>query len=222
MVDLSSKEKNIVQSFIANTKIPKRKSKRKLAIGIVGLVGAGKTSVAKVLGRELGAAVIQADAIRLALRKKRTGFDNVHEIMFAIAKDILKRGGNVILDSDFASKHKQNGLRKIAKDAKATAYFVRVYTDVDTMIGRALIEKHGTKATDLFTGAKTTWRGAHKPAVVKLREMWRRVPHHYTWSKDEGGQWIKKTIGGVYAEIDTTEKTTWRREASSLTKSLSR
>lgn len=218
--ELSKKERAVLESVFQSIKVPKKKSGRKLLVGMIGLVGSGKTLVAQKLARELGAAVVSADAIRIALRKKKTGFDNTREIMFGVIAKILADGGSVVADSDFAVSGKRNDFKKVGKDGDAVVYYVRTVRDPDVLIGDTITKRFGTKQNDLFAGAATNWKGNKKPAVVKLREMWRRTPHHYSWSHDDGGQWVQKTIPQVYATVDTTKVSTVPKQVREVAKRL--
>ena len=219
----SRKEQRILETFSARLAVPRPKTKKRLFVGTIGLVGSGKTAVAELLSRELGAAVISADAIRIALRKKRAGYGRVEDICGMLAQTILARGGSVIVDSDFADAQKRNSFKKLAKDRGAESYFVRtVKQDIDTMIGTAITRTYRKGVDDFFTGAGTTWQGKQRAAVVKLREMWRRIPHHYLWSKDGGGAWIQKTIPQVYTIIDTSRPSTVAKQVRDVARALRR
>lgn len=202
---LSKKEQDVIDAFLKKMKLPRAKSGRLFVVGMIGLVGSGKSSVADILAQELGAVIVSGDMLRIALRKKKVGFVHLQAIARRITARVLEQGGSVVVDSDFVDAGKRNEIKKVAKDGGAQMRFVRVVCDHDVIIGRIMAERFGTKATDLFAGAETTWKGQKKPAVVKLREMWRRTPHHYTWSMDKGGHWVQKTIQDVFATVDTTE-----------------
>jgi len=222
MNELSSKERSVVEALEKKLKIPKSKTKNKVAVGIIGLVGSGKSLVSDGLAREIGAVVIRADDIRIMLRKKKIKLDNVHDIVHSLTESILKRGGNVVVDSDFAWAHKRNEFKKVAKDAGADMYFVRTVKDLDVIIGDIMNDRYGTPANDLFAGADSNWKGTKKGAVVRIREMTRRLPHHYLWSKDDGGQWIQKTIPEIYTTIDTTKKTSVAKEVKDFARMFKR
>ena len=50
------------------------KFKQPKVVAIVGLVGSGKSSVARYLAKLIGAKIISANVIRVALRKKGKGY----------------------------------------------------------------------------------------------------------------------------------------------------
>jgi len=220
--ELSLGERKVLEMFISRLKVSKPKTKKPVVVGLIGLVGSGKTLVATALAKELGATVISADEVRIVLRKKQLGYGRIETIVLGLTESVLARGGSVVVDSDFASADKRNRFKKSAKDGGAEIYFVRtVKKDVDTMIGIAMTRRYG-KEDGFFVGASTTWKGKDRAAVVKLREMWRRIPHHYLWSKDGGGQWIQKTIQNVYATVDTSNSKSVLKQVRAITATLKR
>ena len=64
---LTKKERSAENSFQAKLGIRKRKTKKPLIVAMIGLVGSGKSSVARELARHIGATVVEGDAIRVEL-----------------------------------------------------------------------------------------------------------------------------------------------------------
>jgi predicted kinase len=215
---LNPKEKKVFEQVLHNLRVPKRKTKQQLVIGMVGLVGSGKHEVAQVLARELGAVLLSSDEIRVALRKQKVRYTNVRYMIETLTKEIVSREGNVVIASDHVDAEKRNRLQKIAKDAGIRSYFIRTSLEHDVMLGRILSATY--KPTDLFGGATSIWKGKNKGAVVKLREMWRRTPNHYFWNSEEGGHWVQKSMSFIFAEIDTTDIKKWKREVKQVVERL--
>lgn len=202
----------------------KSKTKKPVVVAFFGLVGSGKSSVAQELARHIGGAVIEGDAIRVQLRKVSEKYLYVRQIAENVALEVLKRGGNVIFDADFADEKKRASLKaKIAK-AGARLVFIRTYADPEAMLGRMLLASYRNSPDDFFGGAKTTWKEGteqQRGAVIKFKEMWRRTPHHYRWSSAGGGKWVlKKPPVPLLADIDTTDSVLWREGVSKLARKL--
>lgn len=193
------------------------KSKKPKIVAIVGLVGSGKSSVAKYLAKLIGAKVISANAIRVALRKKNKGYDQVANLVEKETSLAIKRGKNVILDSDFVNSKKREKLEsKASKLAKI--FYLRIFSEKDIMIGRLISAKY--TSNDLYGGASTDWPGKNKGAIVALREMWRRTPHHYKWSEIGGGRFeLRKLPIKFIAEIDTTTQS-WKTQIKKSAKRI--
>ena len=88
-------------------------------------------------------------------------------------------------------------------------------------VGRALAASYS--ADDFFGGAISSWQGSEQSrgAAVKVREIWRRTPNHYTWVNQGGGKWIlKKLPFSIFAEIDTTDSNSWKLEVEKCAKKL--
>lgn len=209
-IKLAPKEQKVFERLARRLRVPKRKSNRQVVVGMVGLVGSGVTSVARELARGIGAVVLCADDVRVLLRTERAGYDHVREIMLALTTQALARGVSVVVDSDHIDPNKCNKLKKCAKDSDVEVYFVRVTCEPDVILGRTAGDTYSSK--DLFGGAGTAWKGRNRGAVVKLRELWRRTPLHYFWNSEQGGHWVKKTLGYIFAEIDTTDQKKWKSE----------
>ena len=195
------------------------KLKQPKAVAIVGLVGSGKSSVAGYLAKLIGAKIISANVIRVALRKKGRGYGQVANLAEKEASIAVKRGKNVILDSDFVTSKKRKMLeRKIGKAAKI--FYLRTFSDRDVLIGRLISAKY--TPNDLYGGASTNWQGKNKGAVVALREMWRRTPRHYRWSEKGGGTFLLKKLPIKFiAEIDTTTQN-WKTQVKKAAKKISK
>ncbi|MBU2578296.1 dephospho-CoA kinase [Patescibacteria group bacterium] len=193
------------------------RTKKPIIVGMIGLIGSGKSSVAQELASHIGATVIEGDVIRILLRKEKEKYDNTRKIAEDVGLEIIKASGNVIFDSDHIDSKKRASLRSKAKEAKTQLIFVRTYAEIDNMIGRNMKES----PNEFFSGASTPWQGSaqERGTVVKLREMIRRIPHHYRWTNKTGGRLIlKKLPFMVFAEIDTTLK--WKNDVKKIAEKI--
>ncbi len=209
--------KEIEKQYLASLKISRRKSRNPVIVAMVGLIGSGKSSVTRALAPLIGATVIEADKVRVALRKKQQGYESVRSIVERAALLAVKRGGNVIIDSDFVDIHKRQTLQKKARQIKTKVIYLRTYADRDVVIGRIVNAKY--TAEDLFGGASTAWKGENKGTTVALREIWRRTPWHYRWSEGGGGRFLLKKLRIPFlAEIDTGGN--WRKQILAIARKI--
>lgn len=216
-------EKKLIQSLVSAVRVPKRSTKTPLVIAMVGLVGAGRSSVAQDLAKALGGVVISSNDIRVALRKKLGKFDqvSVRAAGRAISEAVLAEGGIVILDTDNVAADKRDELRKLSNAKNIRVIYVRVFSDMDVQMGRIVADKYD--ASDLYVGATTVMKGTTgaKAAAVRLREMWRRTPLHYSWNSENGGSWILKTFNfATFADIDTTDEKKWKLQVKAIAEQL--
>lgn len=220
---LTSKELAAQKSFTAKLDIPERKTKKQVIVVFIGLIGSGKSSVARELAGQIGAAIIEGDDIRIELRKQKERYERTRAIAEDVALEVIERGSNAILDSDFIDEKKRASLREKARKAGVRVVFIRTHCDLDVVVGRVLSATYSDTVDDFFGGASSKWEGSaqSKGAAVKVREMWRRTPHHYRWVNQVGGKWIlKKFQFAIFAEIDTTDESRWKMEVGKLAKQL--
>jgi len=222
---LTMKEQRAQEAFLAGLKMAKRKTKIPVIAALIGLVGSGKTLVAKDLAPQIGATVLQSDRIRVHLRKQGERYEGAHKIAAHAAMEVLKQGGNVILDSDHAEPKKRKALLAQTRRSEARVIFIRITCDFDVMIGRIITANYRNRPDDFFGGASSKWQGSEhsKGAAVKIREMVRRIPHHYRWegSDEGGGRWIpRKLTTKIFAVIDTTNSQMWKKTAHGLAERL--
>jgi len=193
----------------------KRKTKKPVIVGIVGLIGSSKTTVAKGMASLIGATVLSGDDICLCLRAEGEKYDNARLIAENVAIEIINKGGNVIIDSDFIDQKKRVSLKEKAKKMGAKVIFIRTYSEIDVMIGRIFEADYKNTPDDFFGGASSVWQGKNKGAVVKEREMICRMLSHYVAINVGNGRYkfeLKKLPFKVFAEIDTTSENKWKQE----------
>lgn len=233
---LTPKERRAQESFLAKLDVKKRKTKRPVIVAIIGLVGSGKSSAAKELAGHIGATVIDGDEIRVELRRQRERYEGARKIAENMALEIIVRGGNVILDSDHIDPKKRASIRQKAKKFGAKLIFIRTYTDsglnvkqglvgsnLDIMIGRAISSTYKNNPEDFFGGAHSDWQGDEriKGSLIKIREMLRRMPHHYRWINWVGGVWVLKELPfQVFAKINTSYPEQWKQEVEDCAKKI--
>jgi predicted kinase len=203
--------------FRANLVICKKGRTRKpVIVALIGLVGSGKSSVARVLAELIGATIVEGDAIRVELRKQGERYEQTRAIAENVAIEIVEKGGNVVLDSDFIDVYKRASLREKARKAGVSLLFVSTYCDID-VISQRIRQNH---SDEFFKGASSASTSPEKGKDVKFREMVRRLPLHYRWENKAGGEWrIKKPPCAVLADIDT-ERFFWKEEVENCTKKI--
>ena len=220
---MTEKELKAQQQYLLNLKIIERKTKKPLIFGLIGLVGSGKTSVAKELAPLIGATIVEGDKIRVELRKQNEKYEGARKIAENVAIEIIKKGGNVIIDSDFIDQKKRVSLKEKAKKVGAKVIFIRTYADLDVMIGRIMDANYENVPEDFFGGASSSYQGKNKGAVVKEREMICRGLSHYNAVNIGNGRYkfeLKKLPFKVFAEIDTTDEKDWQQGVKVIAKHI--
>lgn len=219
---LTDKELKVQENYINQIEVLEltpRRTKKPVIVGIIGLIGSGKTTIAAGMSPLIGAAVVSGDGIRILLRKEKEKYDNSRLIAENMASEIINKGGNVIIDSDFIDQKKRVSLKEKAKKIGAEVIFIRTYADLDVMIGRIMDVDYKNIPEDFFGGASSAWQGENKGVVVKEREMICRILSHYNAVNIGNGRYkfkLKKLLFKVFAEIDTTNENKWKEEIKKI------
>lgn len=218
---LNNKAEKAQKAFIASLKLPRMHtpSQYPYVIAMVGLVGSGKSTVAREIALLTDAVIVEADQIRVELRKQGADYEYARIIAENVTILLVTRGYNVLLDSDFINDKKRASLCKKLQTVHAPIVYVRTSCDVDLSIGRTIKASYKATENDFFGGASSKWSDEDtKGAVVKIRELQRRTPLHYRWRKAGGGTWeMRKLTLFPLVEINTDDERRWKRE---LTKKL--
>ena len=195
--------KQVADNFIAQLKITQRKTKKPVVVAMVGIIGSGKSLVAKQLAKLIKATAIEDDAVRVALRKKRQGYGQVRSITERATTYVLKKRGNVVLDSDYVTSQNRKSLEKKVKKIQGLVLYIRTIADRDVMIERLIKAKYNPNH-DLF-----------KNSIIAVREMWRRTPHHYRWESKAGGRFILRKLRVPFlTEIETDGD--WKKKVQKI------
>ncbi|MBI4132819.1 MAG: AAA family ATPase [Candidatus Sungbacteria bacterium] len=128
----------------------------KYIIALIGVVGSGKTHIAKILSKRLGAARITTDEIRVGLRKRRRSYNQAPKITARRAERFLRNGQSVILDFDAINPARRRELRWRAREFEARLYFLEVRTPQRTILAR--LRKKRYTSGDLFKDADEATR----------------------------------------------------------------
>ena len=162
-------------------------SKKGVIFCFVGLTASGKSTVANVIKSLLpDTAVINGNQIRVILRKKGgLSYEKyTHLIAEDVVRELIPKGMNVVLDSDFVDHRKRASMRQIARKLGAEIYFIR--TILDPQEARKRVEEAAKRGEieEFFTGAHNVPSAfdvgtQEHGREVKLHEMERRMHIHF-------------------------------------------
>lgn len=201
----------IQKEFVARAKVSGAKTNNPVVVAIIGITGAGNSTLARALKKLTGWDVIEKNKIRVALREKGRGFtpQTTDQIHYAMLAKILKGRGNAILDSDFAEKNKRKKLERFVRRFRARVLYFHLTCGRDVMLERMLRARYNPE-TNIF-----------KNAAVALREHSRRLLWHYRWSESGGGTLSPKRFPiKFFAEVDTTRPAVWKKKIRLVAKRL--
>src|SRR3989344_3580640 len=117
-----------------------------IVVAMIGLVGSGKSSVARELAKRIDATIISGDNIRVKLRKNGERYKKSRTSAENETIKIVKHGGNVILDSDFVDDKKRASIREKTHKDGARLVFIRIHCDLDVMVGRIITATYHNRA----------------------------------------------------------------------------
>ncbi|HJY81416.1 MAG TPA: AAA family ATPase [Candidatus Binatia bacterium] len=195
---LTPRQQQVQNEFVADLTPTPRKTPYPLIVAVIGLTGAGKSSVARELVKHLGGTIITGKNIRGMLQERGEPVTQAPTIAEHLMIDILQHGGNAIVDSDHINMDAKNRaqLRKRAAALGAHLVFLAVVCDFYIAIKSIL----------------PAWQ-ENQPsaqASAKLVELLDRIPYHYEWSKRDGGKWRRKRLPFTpFAEITTSYEGAW-------------
>lgn len=202
------------RSFVkALRDIAPRTTRKPVVVLMVGLIGSGKTQVARVLADELGAVLLEGSEIYQHFERMHAREGSVRRAAEEAALVILKQGGNVIIDRDNVGWLVHSSFRLRAKVHRlAEIYTIRTTADMKKMLLRVATGQSEHFATD--TAARLTLR-LHNGLdhIAELSEFFCRAQLHYVIGRHNGMPVrLRKLPFPVFATIDTTTRG-WREEA---------
>ncbi|MFA4966752.1 MAG: AAA family ATPase [Candidatus Margulisiibacteriota bacterium] len=113
-------------------------------IAVGGLIGTGKSTLAKALAGKLGAIILQTDAIRKEFESPSpyslVCIRKTYQTLFSRAEKLLKQGRSVVLDASFSKKLFRKRLIKLAVKTNADFLFVETVLP-DKLILKRLQER---------------------------------------------------------------------------------
>ncbi|MBI5138227.1 MAG: hypothetical protein HZA95_00290 [Candidatus Vogelbacteria bacterium] len=199
-----NEDEKVVLDYLFQTHSIYTGKKRNCVVAMVGVCASGKTTVARALAEKLNLHYVSADEVRVILRTRnpKANYEHVRTIIDEFVFNRLCYSEGSVIDSDFGNSGKRLLLEAmIADGTRCPVFFIRTTCDMDVMVGRAI-----DNIPDLFfVNAGTIYQGDNKGAVVKIREMIRQLPKHYSWS---GGRWTLLPTKGIFATIDTSDDAT--------------
>ena len=121
----------MVQDFLSRLHLPESKADRPFIMATIGLIGSGRTTVAKLMTEKLqGAVLVRSDSARFLLKKKEMPWgDNVRQILKGVVTDLLKRGYGVVFDGNAADEEDRKNISEIASQTGAKVFYVRINID---------------------------------------------------------------------------------------------
>lgn len=221
---LTEIERKIQETYIDSFGLQRKGGQSGKIVGIVGLIGSGKSAVAQALAKELLGVIVEGDAVRVRLREAGAGYDRAWKICENIALAMAaKYGKHIVIDADYIATEKRASLNQAAKKAGIDVLYLRTICDFDVMIGRMITASYPEGS--FFGGTSTTWQGTadQRGATVKIRELIMRLASHYKMEKTKYParyRWMSLKFSFVHFVVNTTDEKEWHRKVKKIGKQI--
>lgn len=199
-----------------------RATKEPVIIGMLGLPGSGKSTVAREFAEHIGGTVLEYDKICFELRSRGASYEGANDILRIVALGIIRAGGNAVIDSDLIESSDREILRTMCRRLRIRVGFVRTHAGLDTIVKRLLpTDYQSADYQNVVPLRKQTESGA-EDVFVKLNRMLVHLPMHYRiHSECQHRRFIIKNVPcELFADIDTTSLGKWRREVEGCVRRL--
>jgi predicted kinase len=138
---------------------------RQFLLQMAGMPGAGKSALARLIGRSTKAIVLDKDVLKTAALEagadEKLASGIAYDTFFALASHMLSQGWTVVLDSpSFWATIPKRG-SELAAERHVPYFFIECYCDDDLELARRLRER-----TPM----------ASQPGVEVLDESWETIP----------------------------------------------
>lgn len=132
----------VISEYIQTISLPSKKYSEQFILCPVGRVGAGKTTVVKLISERLNLLRISTDEIRQLLLKKGCNFLRTSEIGYLLADKYLSLGYSLAIDADCAGPSVQNHLRSAASKFNAQLIWIHINPPEEFIINKLNNFKH--------------------------------------------------------------------------------
>lgn len=121
----------IIQDFLSRLNMPGQKAAKPFILGVIGNLGSGKSTVAKLLAKQLsGVVVVTADSARFLLKEAGLPWgESVRAVVRGVAQQLLQDGYAVILDGSNVETEEREQTAKLAQEQGVPVRYVRVVAD---------------------------------------------------------------------------------------------
>ena len=129
--------------------LPERKPSKPFLLGVIGLIGSGKTTTLRYVSRRVaGSIMVRTDAARFLLKEYDIADEDnwskyapiANDIAFNVQKCLLASGYTVLFDRDFVEESKRERAQRYADAAGVPFYLIRIDLNEDLSLQRLATE----------------------------------------------------------------------------------
>ena len=124
----------LVVDFLSRLQLPAEKAEKLFIVATIGLIGSGRSTVAKMVADKVkGAVLLSSNSARYLLKEAGLPWgDNVRQILKGVATDLLSRGYSVVFDGNAADGEDRKNINEIAAQTGASVHYIRINIDPET------------------------------------------------------------------------------------------
>lgn len=168
---MEQKLQQVAEDFlkIIQENLPNEKADKPSIIGIIGMIGSGRTLLAKTLVENIkGAVLISANSARWILKEQGLEWgENVYVALFNTAEWLIKNGYIAVYDGNQVDKNRRDAIKQLTEKLGAQYHLIKVITSEETA-EKYLREKYSQEPKNTF---EDFWPGTDADDIVQnLRE----------------------------------------------------
>lgn len=164
---MEQKLQQVAEDFLGRIKenLPAEKSDKPCIIGIVGMIGSGRTLLAKTLIENIkGVGLISANSARYLLKEAGLPWgENVYTVLSNATEWLVSNGYAVVFDGNQVDKDRRENLKELADKLGVKYYLLKIITSEATA-EKYLREKYSQPPKNIF---EDFWPGTDAEDIVK-------------------------------------------------------
>ena len=180
---MDEKLQKVAEDFFSRIKekLPVEKADKQFIVGIVGMIGSGRTLLAKTLVENIkGAILICANSARFLLKEAGMSWgENVYAVLLNTTEWLVKNGYIAVYDGNQVDKDRREAIKKLADKLGVKYYLLKIITSEETA-ERYLREKYSQPPKNTF---EDFWPGTDAEDIV--RNLHERNKDFYAIDKED-------------------------------------
>ncbi len=199
----------MVQDFLSRLSLPETKADKLFIVATIGLVGSGRTTVARILAEKLnGAVLVQANSARFLLKEAGLPWgENVRQVLKGVATDLLKRDYGIVFDGNASDAEDRDNIEEIAEKTGARVFYVRINIEPELAKQREEQKYNDTSWVSSFENFRVNTTGKMLKNIDDRVELHQKlkssdIPDLLGEINNEGSlEELKKQVEGLVLKI---------------------
>ena len=164
---MEQKLQQVAEDFLKRIqeKLPAEKADKPRVIGIVGMIGSGRTLLAKTLAENIKGAVLNcANSARWLLKEQGMSWgENVYAVLLNTTEWLVKNGYVAVYDGNQVDKERRDAIKTLADKLGVKYYLLKIITSEATA-EKYLREKYTQAPKNTF---EDYWPGTDADDIVQ-------------------------------------------------------